>query len=113
VTKAKRKKRVRIRLVKRLESSVETSSLDAIEERYPGCLIRKLNGGGNRNWPDRMILFPNGLLLLIEFKRPGEELRPGQAWLIDKIRTMGFYVAVCDSKEGALHACEAIHKVNQ
>lgn len=51
------------------------------EARKLGCLTRKLNGAGNRNWPDQLILIPFGPAVLFEFKRPGEELRPSQmAW---------------------------------
>ena len=53
-----------------------------------GCLARKMNGLGNRGWPDRMFVFPSGFILWIEFKAPGKKLVKGsqQQVFLDKLR---------------------------
>lgn len=90
------KKKVRIRIPKRTEASIEAAACELIQQHFPEVLVRKLNGMGNRNWPDRMFLFPGARVLLIEFKQPGEKPRPAQAWFFDQLRDMGFVVRVCD-----------------
>lgn len=100
MTKAKR----RLRLPKRTERSIEEAACAKILERWPEVLIRKLNGNGNRNWPDRAFFFGGARVLLIEFKRPGEELRPGQAWFINHLQDMGFTVRICDTVQKAVDA---------
>jgi hypothetical protein len=67
-----------------------------------GCKSRKLNGTGYRDWPDRLIMVPGGITLFIEFKRPGEELRPSQQELHDEAAEMGHDWQVFDSWENAI-----------
>ena len=59
-----------------LESSIESTFVK--KARALGCMTRKLNGMGQRDWPDQLVLIPGGVGILIEFKRPGESLRVGQ-----------------------------------
>ena len=54
-----------------------------------GCKCRKLNGTGNRDWPDQLVLVPGGVKLLFEFKRVGKELRPTQEVWHDAARKIG------------------------
>lgn len=46
----------------------------------------KLNGQGQRSWPDRLFTHPSGAIVFIELKRPGGVLSDGQAenhkWLL-------------------------------
>lgn len=74
-------------------------------KKWPRAKCRKMNGFGNRSWPDRLILLPNGKSVLIEFKRPGGELSPGQRQEIKELRALGHRVAVCESVEEAIRAC--------
>jgi len=50
--------------------------------------------------PDRICLFPGGILVFVELKRHGEKPRPLQRRQIEKIRQLGFRVEVIDSEEG-------------
>lgn len=72
------------------------------EARKLGCKTRKLNGGGQRDWPDQLVVVQGGGMLLIEFKREGEDLRPTQAAFHDDLRLMGLYIFTTDSWEAAL-----------
>ena len=58
------------------------------EAKAIGCLCRKLNGSGNRDWPDQLCLVPGGAKLLFEFKREGKDLRPTQQAWHDKAADM-------------------------
>lgn len=50
-----------------------------------GCLVRKMNGLGYRDWPDRLVVTPEGLVLWVEFKRAGQDLRPSQQNLREEL----------------------------
>lgn len=67
-----------------------------------GCKSRKLNGTGYRDWPDRLILVPGGVTLFIEFKIPGEDLRPSQASLHEEAADLGHTWYTFDSWENAI-----------
>lgn len=99
-----------IRLSKPRESSIEMRACREIKRLWPQVETRKLNGAGNRDWPDRLFLFPNGRHLMIEFKRPGEKLRPSQEHRINTLRLLGHLVAVCYNVETAVYACKEANK---
>jgi hypothetical protein len=69
--------------------------------------ILKLNLHGRRGWPDRLIMWEGQHLVFIEFKRPGEEPRPLQAYVHNIIIRLGFKVLTYDNSEEALHGIKA------
>lgn len=95
----------------RYESTVEYSFYNkllkwGVEE---GILIEvlKLSVVGRRGWPDRMIMWQGEHVLFVEFKRPGEEPRPLQAYVHQLLRRMGFSIAVFDDTQKALDYAKA------
>lgn len=90
--------RPRIKVV--LEKDIENSFVR--QAKKLGCKTRKLNGTGYRSWPDRLILVPGGVTLFIEFKRPGEDLRPDQESLHEDAATIGHTWYTFDNWEGAI-----------
>ena len=72
------------------------------EARKLGCKTRKLNGGGQRDWSDQLVLVPGGATLLIEFKRVGAKLRPTQQAFKDACAAIGHTIHVYDSWQAAL-----------
>lgn len=97
-----------IRMPKKMEASIEGQACRKILEKFPGVLIRKLNGSGYRNWPDRMFLFPNGQVLFIEFKRPGEKPRPGQEWMMTELQRRHHVALSADTVEEAVSLANAV-----
>ena len=89
-----------MRARKILEGTIEKRFVKEVKKL--GCITRKLNGMGNRDWPDRLILVPGGVTLFIEFKRPDEGLRPTQEALHEDVAAMGHTWYVFDNWEGAL-----------
>ena len=61
------------------------------------CILLKIQG--SRGWPDRILLCPGAKIVFIEFKRPGEQLRPLQEFTLDKLRSMGFRAEMVNSVE--------------
>ena len=51
------------------------------------------------NWPDRLILWPNGTVEWVELKAPGKKARKGQNGVHNWLRRMNFKVCVISNKE--------------
>lgn len=65
-----------------------------------GGTAYKFNSEGNSGVPDRLCLFPGGILCFVELKAPGKHSRKLQLYQQQKIRSLGFPVfADIDSKE--------------
>jgi hypothetical protein len=82
-----------------LEKTIENKFVKWATQQ--GCMCLKLNVVGRRSWPDRLVLVPTGGMLLIEFKRPGGKLSPGQEMLHEELDKIGHTVHVCYSAEAA------------
>lgn len=67
-----------------------------------GGLCIKLNPFSMRGIPDRLVLMPGGMLVFVELKKPkGSKFEPLQERWHDKLRTLGFIVSVCYTKQQA------------
>lgn len=76
-----------------------------------GCYALKLRIDGKNGFPDRTVLTPRGMFF-IEFKAPGGKLRPAQEEWIERLRKLGFYVAVIDSVAMAEQTLNTVLKGN-
>jgi len=65
-----------------LEKDVENKVVRYAKEQ--GCLVRKMNGLGARNWPDRLFVSPSGRIWFCEFKAPGKR--------VDKDSAQGLFI---------------------
>ena len=83
-----------------LEKMIENRFL-AICKKH-GWKTRKMNGEGARMWPDRLIMAPKGVLVMIEFKRPEVgKLSPAQEFWHEEAKDMGHDVLVTCSEHAA------------
>ncbi len=83
-----------------LESTVENCVNTYAKKKYAGrILVRKMNGVGFRNWPDRLYFFDDGKVFLIEFKRKGKVPGPAQTAFHKILAGMGYRVYVVDNPE--------------
>ena len=75
---------------KPLEKSIENVLRKEVERQGGMCL--KWTCPGHRGVPDRMILFPGGIIAFVELKRPGAKVKAGglQEWWREKIQSFGF-----------------------
>lgn len=73
-----------------------------------GVLTYKWASPSHRGVPDRIFIFPTGIVLFIEFKAPTGRLSPLQKITIDKMVEQGALVAVVNS---LLTACDIIDKL--
>jgi len=92
------------------ESDIETAVCEYAEER--GYLQRKLKWADKRGAPDRFFAHPLAPVpFMIEFKAPGERVRPDQGREIRKLRDAGVIVYIIDSEWGGRAVVDA-HLVN-
>lgn len=77
-----------------IEANVELPVCEYAESR--GWLVRKLKWIGRRAAMDRLFA-RNGRVVLVEFKRPGEEPEPLQVREINRFRKAGIEVHVIDN----------------
>lgn len=82
-----------------LEKTLENQLRQAVEKAGGLCL--KWTCPGRRGVPDRMILFPGGVLVFVELKRPSEKVKAQslQDWWHSKLRQYGFGVEVISRPE--------------
>jgi hypothetical protein len=75
---------------KPLEKSIENVLRKAVEDEGGVCL--KWTCPGHRGVPDRMILFPGGIIAFVELKRPGAKVKVGglQEWWRQRLVEFGF-----------------------
>jgi hypothetical protein len=75
---------------KPLEKSIENVLREEVERQGGMCL--KWTCPGHRGVPDRVILFPGGIIAFVELKRPGAKVKAGglQEWWREKIQSFGF-----------------------
>ena len=59
----------------------------------------KMDTSQEAGWPDYMFVGYNGVILFVEFKRPGEPLRPAQDRMIKKMAMRGHTVFVIDNTD--------------
>lgn len=75
---------------KPLEKSIENILRQAVEAEGGMCL--KWVCPGHKGVPDRMILFPGGIIAFVELKRPGAKVKAGglQEWWRQRLMELGF-----------------------
>lgn len=79
-----------------IEKEVERKLIDEVKKR--GGICEKWNSG-TIGWPDRICLFPDGIIGFIEVKRPNGKARPLQVHRHKLLKSLGFKVYVVDRKE--------------
>lgn len=72
------------------EKTVEAALREAVEDEGGLCL--KWVCPGHTGVPDRIILFPGGVIAFVELKRPGAKVKAGglQEWWREKLAGLGF-----------------------
>lgn len=92
----------------RSEKTIEKYLRSRVDELGGVCL--KFSSMTETGYPDRIVLFPGGLMAFVELKSTGkkptklQEIRHGQ------LREMGFPVYVVDDKEGVDTTLEELRR---
>ena len=81
------------------ESEIEKRLVSVVKNKGGLCL--KLASPGRIGVPDRIIIYPNGVVGFAELKRPGEVPRPLQKYWLELLRKLGLPAEAIDSKTAA------------
>lgn len=76
--------------------------------RNKGCLCWKFTSPGNPGVPDRIIISPNGAVLFMEIKRPGEKPRPLQQYRINELTRHNARACYVDNFSDAIRHIAAL-----
>ncbi|MEM5767794.1 MAG: VRR-NUC domain-containing protein [Bacillota bacterium] len=79
------------------ESTIERNLVTEVKKR--GGLAVKFVSPGFDGVPDRLVLFPGGVLAFVELKAPGKSLQPLQELRARQLTALGFRAYCIDSKE--------------
>ena len=86
-----------------LESATERKVVHSALTLY-GVRSIKLDSRVSSGWPDRLFWVPGGRPLLIEFKKPGESLKPKQEHIANVLRDLGYAIEIHDDFNEAMGA---------
>lgn len=79
------------------ESLIEKKLTTEVKKR--GGLAVKFASPGLDGVPDRLVLFPGGILAFVELKAPGKIMRPLQQKRAKELIALGFKVYLVDNTE--------------
>ena len=88
------------------EKQIEQSLVKAVI--HLGGICPKFVSPGFDGMPDRIVLFPNGVMAFVEVKAPGKKPRPLQVTRHEMLRHLGFKVYVLDDTEKIGEILDAI-----
>ena len=81
------------------EGSFKTGVLKRIRERFPDCVISKMDAGYLQGFPDALILLGEKWAAL-EFKKTKNAThRPNQDWWVDKLDAMSYSAFIYPENE--------------
>ncbi len=91
------------------ESTIERKLVTEVKKR--GGFAVKFVSPGLDGVPDRLVLFPGGILAFVELKAPGKTVRPLQQKRAKQLTALGFKVYLVDNTEmigGVLDEIQAL-----
>lgn len=88
------------------ESTIEKKFCAEIKKGRGLCI--KLVSPSMNGLPDRLVLLPNGRVAFVEFKAPGEKMRPLQLIRKKLLESLGFAVYCIDCMEMVDYVCKVL-----
>lgn len=88
----------------KLERDFQASLVKEIKERFPGCIVTKMDSGQKQGIPDLLILYKNKWATLECKKSESASKRCNQIYYVDKMNEMSFSrIVFPENKEEVLH----------
>lgn len=88
------------------EKAVERKLVELVKAKKGMCI--KLLCNQLTGLPDRLCLFPSGVIIFVEVKTTGQKPRRIQTFIHNKLRTLGFRVEVIDTIEAVTKLLDSI-----
>lgn len=74
----------------KLESEFQSKLKKEIKEKFPGCIITKLDSGDIQGIPDLLILYNNRWATLENKRTKNAHKQPNQEYYVNKMNDMSF-----------------------
>lgn len=95
----------------KLESQFQSKLIKEIKERFPNCIVTKIEPTSYQGIPDLLILHENKWATLECKRSVNSSKRPNQEYYISKMNQMSFSRFVCpENKEEVLNDLEQAFK---
>ena len=88
------------------EKAVERKLVELVKAKKGMCI--KLLCDQLTGLPDRLCLFPGGVIIFVEVKTTGQKPRRIQTFIHNKLRALGFRVEVIDTIEAVTKLLDSI-----
>lgn len=88
------------------EKAVERKLVELVKAKKGMCI--KLLCDQLTGLPDRLCLFPGGVIIFVEVKTTGQKPRRIQTFIHNKLRALGFRVEVIDTIEAVTKLVDSI-----
>ncbi len=72
------------------ESQFQSKLRKELEEKFPGCIVTKLDSGDIQGIPDLLVLYKNKWATLENKKSKNAHRQPNQEYYVDKMDKMSF-----------------------
>lgn len=72
------------------ENKFQSDLKKELKERYPGCIVTKLDSGDIQGIPDLLILYKDKWATLENKRNAKASKRPNQEYYVDKMNSMSF-----------------------
>lgn len=72
------------------ESQFQSKLRKELEERFPGCIVTKLDSGDIQGIPDLLVLYKNKWATLENKKSKNAHRQPNQEYYVNKMDKMSF-----------------------
>jgi len=93
------------------ESKFQHDLIEEIKERFPGCIVAKMDSGYIQGIPDLLVLYKHHWALLEVKREKNAPHRPNQDYYVEKCDRMSFSAFIYpENKEEILYGMEESFK---
>ena len=93
------------------ESKFQHDLIEEIKERFPGCIVAKMDSGYIQGIPDLLVLYKHHWALLEVKREKNAAHRPNQDYYVEKCDRMSFSAFIYpENKEEILYGMEESFK---
>lgn len=93
------------------ESKFQANLKKELKEKFPGCIITKLDSGDIQGIPDLLVLYKDKWATLENKRSSSASKRPNQEYYVNKMNEMSFSRFICpENKEEVLDELQQAFK---
>ena len=94
-----------------LERDFQAKLIKELDERFPGCIVMKLDSSYIQGIPDLLVLYGDRWATLECKRGSGSSRRPNQSYYVERMNDMSFSRFICpENKEEILNELQQAFK---